>query len=257
MSLNFITAKKFIQGSKESKDVFYMGNRQADGWTYFNDDTSYRTAKVKIKDENGNEVEVQRVELFYIPKQIWIQCGDFENLTVIDFDVIGILQDISGLLAGGGGGAGIAPVESVEKAVQWQIDKATKNFITYSQDTTHNGRGWKNPNSMSYDCSAFVITSYYAVGVDIDAHNTGDMISGFTKAGWEWIPGRRWESNQLLRGDILLNINHHTQVYIGGGKDVNCGSTPARIVNHSVDYWGKGWDGILRYKGATGGGVTP
>ena len=253
MSLNFITAKKFIQGSKESKDVFYMGNRQADGWTYFNDDTSYRTAKVKVNDENGNEIEVQRVELFYIPKQIWIQCGDFENLTVIDFDVIGILQDIFGILAGGGGGGGVAPIESVEKAVQWQINKVRDNFITYSQTN----RNLKNVNGKSYDCSSFVITSYTAAGVDINATYTGDMIAGFTAAGWEWIPGRRWESNQLLRGDILLNISRHTQVYIGGGKDVNCGSTPARIVNHSVDYYGRGWDGILRYKGASGGGVTP
>ena len=79
MSLNFITAKKFIQGSKESTDVFYMGNKQGDGWSYFNDDTSYRTAKVKIKDESGNDVEVQRVELFYIPKQIWITVQIFKT----------------------------------------------------------------------------------------------------------------------------------------------------------------------------------
>lgn len=247
MSLNFITAKKFIQGSKETTDVFYMGNKQGDGWTYFNDDTSYRTAKVKIKDESGNDVNVQRVELFYIPKQIWINCTDFQDLNIIDFDIIGVIQDIFGILAGGGGGAGVAPVEAVEKAVQWAIDKATNNYITYSQSN----RNLKNPSGLSFDCSSFVITSYYAVGVDINATYTGDMIAGFTAAGWEWIPGTRWESNQLLRGDILLNIERHTQMYIGGGKDVNCGSTPARIVNHSVDYWGRGWSGILRYKGIT------
>lgn len=247
MSLNFITAKKFIQGSKEATDVFYMGNKQGDGWTYFNDDTSYRTAKVKIKDESGNDVKVQRVELFYIPKQIWINCADFQDLNVIDFDIIGVIQDIFGILGGGGGGAGVAPVESVEKAVQWAINKATNNYITYSQSN----RNLKNPSGLSFDCSSFVITSYYAVGVDINATYTGDMIAGFTAAGWKWMPGKRWESNQLLRGDILLNIERHTQVYIGGGKDVNCGSTPARIVNHSADYWGRGWDGILRYKGTT------
>lgn len=260
MSLNFITAKKFIQGSKEATDVFYMGNKQGDGWTYFNDDTSYRTAKVKVKDENGNDVGVQRVELFYIPKQIWINCTDFQDLNVIDFDVISILKDIFGIIGGGGGGAGIAPVESVEKAVQWQIKKATENFITYSQNTTHNGRGWKNPNSMSYDCSAFVITSYYAVGVDIDATTTRDMVSGFTKAGWEFIAGSVWPANKLLRGDILINTGHHTQVYIGGGKDINCGSTPARIINHIESYRlhgvNYGWTGILRYKGANWGGGT-
>ena len=75
------------------------------------------------------------------------------------------------------------------------------------------------------------------------------MIAGFTAVGFEWIEGSSWESSQLQRGDILLNIANHTQMYIGDNQDVNCGSTPAKVQTHSTNYWGRGWDGILRYKG--------
>lgn len=242
MALSFITAKKFVQSSETPHDVFYMGNTQTDGFTYFNDDTSYRTAEVTGKD--GTKTRL--TQLFYIPKQIWIRCENFQDLNTIVFDPLAILGKLNG-------GGSVAPIESVENAVKWAIDKASNNYITYSQTN----RNLKNPNGSSYDCSSFIITAFYAAGVDINATYTGDMIAGFTAAGWEWIPGTRWESNQLQRGDILLNIGMHTQMYIGDNKDVNCGSTPARIVNHSVDYWGKGWDGILRYKGTTPGGVTP
>lgn len=238
MALAFITAKKFIQSQNTMSDVFYLGNTQTDGFTYFNDETSYRCIT-----RNGQTY----TELFYIPKQIWMQCNIFNDVNIIDFNPFSILS----------GAGSAAPAESVEAAVQWMINKASNTYITYSQSN----RNLKNPNGTSYDCSSFVITGFYAVGVNINATYTGDMVAGFTAAGWEFIAGSRWEANQLQRGDILINTAYHTQVYIGDNKDVNCGSTPARIVNHSVDYWGRGWTGILRYKGTTtsspGTGVIP
>ena len=50
----------------------------------------------------------------------------------------------------------------------------------------------------------------------------------------------------MQRGDILLKEDDHTQMYIGNNQDVNCGNTPARVMVHSVDNYGRGWDGILR-----------
>lgn len=158
----------------------------------------------------------------------------------------GIINGIGGTIGGITGGNGQqATNDKVEAAVQWAINKATNNYITYSQAN----RNLKNVNGMSYDCSSFVITAFYAAGVDIDATYTGDMISGFTAAGWKWIPGPQWEASQLLRGDILLNIVNHTQMYIGNNQDVNCGSTPARVLPHAVRYYYGNWDGILRYQG--------
>lgn len=147
---------------------------------------------------------------------------------------------INGILGGNGQNA---PNASVERAVQWAIDKASNNYITYSQSN----RNLKNPDGLSYDCSSFIITAFDYAGFDINATYTGNMVSGFTAAGWKWIPGNPWYSSELQRGDILLNIANHTQMYIGDNQDVNCGSTPARVQAHSIDYYGIPWDGILRY----------
>lgn len=158
-------------------------------------------------------------------------------------DVIKKIQGaVDGLIHGSGG---TASNEKVEAAVKWCINKATNNYITYSQSN----RNLKNVNGMSYDCASFIITGFYAAGVDINATYTGNMRRGFTAAGWEWIPGRSFAASQLQRGDILLNETLHTQMYIGNNQDVNCGSTPARVQPHASDNYGRGWDGILRYKG--------
>lgn len=152
-----------------------------------------------------------------------------------------ILDSIAGIIGGNGQHASD---EQVEQAVQWAINKATNNYITYSQTE----RNLKNVNGTSYDCSSFIITAFYAAGVDINAMYTGDMRAGFTAAGWTWIPGTYFEASTLQRGDILLNEANHTQMYIGDNQDVNCGSTPAKVVPHAVDNYGRGWDGILRKK---------
>lgn len=162
------------------------------------------------------------------------------------FSILGSIGNIVGSIGDIIGGSGAtASNEQVEQAVQWAINKATNNYITYSQSS----RNLKNVNGKSYDCSSFLITAFYAAGVDINAMYTGDMRAGFTAAGWTWIPGTYWQSSQLQRGDILLNESNHTQMYIGNNQDVSCGSTPAKVLPHSVDNYGRGWDGILRYAG--------
>lgn len=149
---------------------------------------------------------------------------------------------IGGLIHGSGT---TASNEKVEAAVQWAINKANSNYITYSTLQ----RNLKNPNGNSYDCSSFIITAFYAAGVDINASYTGNMRDGFTAAGWRWIPGSYFAATECQRGDILLNEVNHTQMYIGDNQDVNCGSTPAQVEIHSPNYGGAGWDGILRYDG--------
>ena len=229
----FITAKKYVNGS--STDVFYIGSVQNDGYVYFNDETFYRCSS-----------DGTNLQLFYIPKQIWLISSILQDMNILAFDVSGLLDTVAGLVGGSGS---VAPNADVETAVQWMIKKATDEYITYSMTN----RNLKIPNGSSYDCSSFVITGFYVGGFDINATTTRDIRTGFTAAGFEWIPGSIWYSNSLRRGDILLKEdgpNAHTQVYIGNNQDVNCGGTPASVTNHSPDNWGRGgWDGILRYAG--------
>ena len=160
----------------------------------------------------------------------------------------GIIEGILGSIQGGGGA--VAPNAQVEAAVQWAINKVSNNYITYSQTN----RNLNKPNATSYDCSSFIITAFNVAGFNVSATYTRDMRAGFERIGFVWheADNGRIPASICQRGDILLNETHHTQMYIGNNKDVNCGSTPARIKNHTeyYNYGGaSGWDGWLRYNG--------
>ena len=84
---------------------------------------------------------------------------------------------------------------------------------------------------------------------------------------WEWIPsyqlgdlsnyGVLSGQSSLRRGDILLNEQNHTELYLGGGMSlgahwdwdgVNGDSSGTEI--SVAQYWDSNWDGILRYTGS-------
>lgn len=227
MAVVYVRARRYNNGTSQA--IHFVGSKSHDGFVYFNDETMYRCA-----------FDGSNLQLFYFPKQIWTQTNNLTNLQISNFDVLQVISDaISGVESGGVN----ASNADVEKAVQWLVKKASNEYITYSQTN----RNLKNPNGTSYDCSSFVITGFTVGGFNIDATYTGNMKAGFTAAGFQWIPGTTFESSQCKRGDILLNEALHTQVYIGNNQDVNCGNTPARVQQHSVNNYGSGWNGILRY----------
>lgn len=223
--LMFISGMRYSNGA--IRKVSYLATLQEDGYMYFNDDMFWRCSR------NGANVQV-----FYPSKNIWIRTNSLWDIQIGSF--------IQGSSSGNAGsGAGVSPNANVETAVKWMISKASNEYVTYSQSV----RNLKNPDGDSYDCSSFVITGFYVGGFDVAAIYTGDMKSGFMALGFEWIPGWSFPADELVRGDILLNEVNHTQVYIGNNQDVNCGSTPARVIAHANDRWGEGWDGVLRYAG--------
>lgn len=206
--------------------VQYIATYQGDGYLYFNDDKFWRCYS------DGTHQQV-----FYLENLTWIDTDMLKDIRIFYFNV-----------SPSGSNSTVASNIAVESAVQWAIEKASNNFITYSQDF----RNLKNLNGYSYDCSSFIITAFYAAGIDVNATWTGNMRSGFEAAGFTWIPGNYFDASDCLRGDILVKEIEpyaHTQMYIGNNQDVNCGSTPARICEHSPNNWGRsyGWDGILRY----------
>ena len=230
--LKIIKGERWDEFSTSFKNVIYLATNQTDGLLYFNDDCFWRCK------EDGT-----RLEIWYPTKQIWVLSTLIKNIDIESMNLTAVTGTTGSGIAGSG--SGVAPNANVETAVQWMVNKANSEYITYSQSN----RNLKNPNGTSYDCSSFVITGFYMGGFDAASSYTGDMISGFTALGFEWIPGGYWTADQLVRGDILLNIVNHTQVYIGNNQDVNCGSTPACVQGHSIDYYGSPWDGILRYAG--------
>ena len=144
-----------------------------------------------------------------------------------------------------------AASDIIEKAIDWAIATANDNTHGYSQKVR-----W----GPDYDCSSFVISAFRSAGVDTgNASYTGNMKSEFMKHGFSWIP---WSSinsvNNLLRGDILLKENSHTEIYLGGNQIIGAhqdrgypqtGDQPGNEIS-VCGFYIHPWDGVLRYNGS-------
>ena len=120
-----------------------------------------------------------------------------------------------------------------------------------------------------YDCSSLMISAWQQAGVpvkDAGATYTGNMFRAFLRCGFEDVTA---EINLntgagLQRGDVLLNIQHHTAMSIGSGQIVHASineagraiggktgdQTGREICVRSYYKYSKGWDKVLRYVGS-------
>lgn len=150
--------------------------------------------------------------------------------------------------------------QTIEKAVAWALQIAQDPAHGYDQ--THR---W----GPDYDCSAFLITAWQQAGVPVKtagATYTGNMAPVFLSCGFEDVTA---EINLntgagLQRGDVLLNVRHHTAMSIGGGQIVHASinesgratggktgdQTGREICVRSYYKYSKGWDRVLRYVGS-------
>ena len=148
----------------------------------------------------------------------------------------------------------------IEAAIEWGTAIADDNSHGYSQVTRYG-----NPN---YDCSSLVCYAMQSAGFNIDITSTHSMKNMFLAEGhWEWIPsyqlgdlsnaGVMGGRSLLRRGDILLNEQNHTELYLGGGMSLGAhwdwdgvnGDSSGLEIN-IAQYWDSDWDGILRYTGS-------
>ena len=136
-----------------------------------------------------------------------------------------------------------------EDAMDWAKKIAADDDYGYSQASR-----WGE--TKQYDCSSFVISAYKEAGIDTGgATYTGNMRSEMTKHGFEWIPGNP-DVNSLQPGDIVLDEDAHTEMYVGNGKLVGAhdnynggtGDPSGREISVK-DYYSHPWDGVLRYTG--------
>ena len=228
-----------ISGTFNNDPVFYAGSPNPDGYIYFVDRDMYRM--VNGLDIEGTDFTYVEKSLEYYQSQKWTPITGFK-LKAITFDASGSI----------GGNGSEAPNGDVEQAVKWAISIAA--------DDTH-GYDQANRNGPDYDCSSLIYHAFHNAGFDvpIPAGNTETMIQHFTNAGFTWMPGLGNSANELIRGDILLNITSHTEIYIGQQQNVGAhinefgGITGGQTGDQSgdeisvSDWYSYPWDGILRW----------
>ena len=147
-------------------------------------------------------------------------------------------------------------MSKIENYTQQAVNIANDNKHGYSQYNR-----WGNPD---YDCSSLVITVVQNAGIPVKTNGatyTGNMYNSFIRSGFEDVtPTVNLTTGQgLKRGDVLLNIVNHTEIYIGSGKNVGARVSETGTI-HGVggdqtgqeirvgNYYDYPWNYVLRYK---------
>lgn len=124
-----------------------------------------------------------------------------------------------------------------------------------------------------YDCSSAVISAWELAGVPVrtsGASYTGNMRGVFLRCGFTDVTADvdLNTGTGLIRGDVLLNVRHHTAIYCGGGLEVEAsinenggvtGGQPGDQTGREFlvrSYRNYPWDCVLRYTGDDTGGVA-
>ena len=143
------------------------------------------------------------------------------------------------------------------------IEAMVNHAVNIANDDSH-GYSWADRWNVDRDCSSLMYDSAdaggYPVGRGVDkVRYTGTMLEDFTAVGFEAIPFYNVGLDGLIRGDILLNVEHHTEMYIGDGLMVGAHiaetgdvyGEPGDQTGNEISiggayiYW-DGWDYVLR-----------
>ena len=146
------------------------------------------------------------------------------------------------------------------------IEKAITQMEAWAADSSH-GYDQANRWGPDYDCSSAVISAWELAGVPVKTNGatyTGNMRGVFLRFGFEDVTASidLTTGAGLQRGDVLLNIRHHTAMYCGNGMEVEasinetggvtCGMTGDQTGREFLvrPYRNYPWDCVLRYTGA-------
>lgn len=138
-----------------------------------------------------------------------------------------------------------------------RIDDAVALAIQIAKDDSH-GYSQSSRWGPDYDCSSFLIYVWQSVGVPVKTNGatyTGNMLSAFLQSGFKTISPA---FDSLQPGDVLLNVVHHTAMYIGNGQIVQATIAENGTITGSpgdqttkeiaiFPYYDYPWDHVLRY----------
>lgn len=151
----------------------------------------------------------------------------------------------------------VKPVQKVSK-----LERMVSAAVSYANDDSHGYsqvRRWPSEGT-DFDCASLMYQCAKDAGYNVRTgvgKYTGTMKVDFKNAGFSAI--RFTKLSDLRRGDILLNVKDHTEMYIGGGKFVGAHiAETGGVDGQPGDQTGKeisvcdayvlssGWDWVLR-----------
>ena len=148
-----------------------------------------------------------------------------------------------------------------------KIERATLQMERWAKDPAHGyDQQYRWGQRGDFDCSAAVIQAWELAGVPVKsggATYTGNMKSVFLACGFADVTAsvNRVLGTGLQRGDVLLNEQRHTAMYIGNGQEVEAsinelggttGGQPGDQTGREFlvrPYRNYPWDCVLRYIG--------
>lgn len=144
------------------------------------------------------------------------------------------------------------------------INKAVDFAVEIANDDSHGYSQYNRTGNPDYDCSSLVIAALKAGGFDTgEATYTGNMLAPLLRAGFRDVRSLcvMPTGAGLQKGDILLNVLHHTAIFIGNGQIAQASiDENGQIGQHAIagdqtrkeilvrDYYNysQGWDYVLR-----------
>lgn len=225
----YITGKTIVGG--EEKDMFAAGTVLSDGYVYFNDIKDYRCTT------SGKKLQVLNT------RRKWVLSDNISNINVSMYDISGAI----------GGNGSVSPYANLEAAVQWCIDTANDPSHGYDQQYR---------TGPDYDCASFICAGLRAAGfTGVQYWAVSGMVNNLPNLGFTYRTDLGNDQSKLVRGDILIAIGHHTEMYIGGGQNVGAhinekgtitGGKTGDQTGHEIsvgNYYKYPWSGVLRYNG--------
>lgn len=142
-----------------------------------------------------------------------------------------------------------------------KADEAVNLAIQIANDDTHGYSQYSRTGNPDFDCSSLLNYIWDNVGVDVSSRGatyTGNMAQAYIQAGFRKVNPA---IEELKPGDVLLNHEHHTALYIGNNQLVQAAiAENGTIHGQPGDQTGKEiaiypyydfpWNAVLRYEPA-------